>query len=333
VNAAGALWQFAMEIHQLRYFVAVADEGSFSRAAAREHVAQPSLSQQIQKLEADVGERLFDRLPRSVVLTDAGQCLLTFARKILLEIADARHCVDELNHEVVGRLAVGAIPTIAPYTFPRLIGKFREHYPKAHLEVFEDTTENLVRRLEDGGLDIALASTCSESPTLELHFLSVEPLLVLLPNNHRLAKRKQIKWSDLKSEKFLLLHEVHCLSNQIHRLLDSHRLQPELALQGAQLSTITRMVAARIGVSIVPQMMLEEELPAGCISLPFAPPVPVRELNLLRNPLRFRSKAAAAFQEEAEAFFRHLESDVSTQSDVILSGSSRPRAKTSAKQQ
>jgi LysR family transcriptional regulator, hydrogen peroxide-inducible genes activator len=293
-----------MEIHQLRYFVAVADEGSFSRAAAREHVAQPSLSQQIQKLEAEMGERLFDRLPRSIVLTDAGQCLLAFARKILVEIADARHCVDELNREVVGKLAVGAIPTIAPYVLPRLIGEFREHYPKVTLEIFEDTTENLVRRLDDGEVDIALVSTCGESATLELHSLGREPLSVLLPSKHRLAKKKQIKWSDLKSEKFLLLHEVHCLSHQVHQLLASHHLQPELALQGAQLGTVARLVGAGIGVSLVPQMMVEDELVPGCVSLPFGPPAPVRELNLLRNPLRFRSKAAAAFQEEAKAFFR-----------------------------
>jgi LysR family hydrogen peroxide-inducible transcriptional activator len=296
-----------MEIHQLRYFVAVADEGSFSRASAREHVAQPSLSQQIQKLESEIGERLFDRLPRTVVLTDAGQCLLNFARKILVEIADARQCVDELNREIVGRLAVGAIPTIAPYVLPGLIGKFRDHYPKVRLETFEDTTENLVRRLDDGEIDIALVSTCGENPTLELHPLGSEPLSVLLPNQHRLAKKKQIKWSDLKSEKFLLLHEVHCLSQQVHQLLASHHLQPELALQGAQLGTIARMVAARLGVSLVPQMMVEDELVPGCISLPFGPPAPVRELNLLRNPLRVRSKAAAAFQEEAEAFFRSRE--------------------------
>src|SRR3954454_25221170 len=104
-----------MEIHQLRYFVAVAEEGSFSRAAAREHVAQPSLSQQIQKLEAEIGQRLFDRLHRSVMLTEAGKCLLEYARKILVEIADARRCVDDLKHDVAGQLAVGALPTIAPY--------------------------------------------------------------------------------------------------------------------------------------------------------------------------------------------------------------------------
>src|SRR3954452_8121268 len=90
----------AMEIHQLRYFVAVAEEGSFSRAADREHVAQPSLSQQIQKLEAEVGHRLFDRLSRTVVATEAGKCLLENARKILLDIAEARRCLDDLQQDI-----------------------------------------------------------------------------------------------------------------------------------------------------------------------------------------------------------------------------------------
>src|SRR5438105_15936836 len=110
-----------MEIHPLRYFVAVADEGNFSRAAEKVRVAQPSLSQQIQKLEAEMGQPLFDRLPRTVVLTEAGRCLLEFARKILANVADASRSVDELQGEVAGRLGVGAIPTIAPYVTPPLI--------------------------------------------------------------------------------------------------------------------------------------------------------------------------------------------------------------------
>src|ERR1700750_2293504 len=110
-----------MEIHQLRYFVAVAEEGSFSHAAEREHVSQPSLSQQILKLEAELNQQLFDRLPRSVVLTEAGRCLLEYARKILTGIADARHCVAALEDEVAGRLAIGASPSIALYILPRLI--------------------------------------------------------------------------------------------------------------------------------------------------------------------------------------------------------------------
>jgi DNA-binding transcriptional LysR family regulator len=292
-----------MEVHQLRYFVAVADEGSFSRAAAREHVAQPSLSQQIQKLEAEMDQRLFDRLPRSVVVTEAGKCLLEYARKILAEIADARRFVDELKREVVGRLAVGAIPTIAPYVLPTLIEKFQRRYPKVTLEIFEDTTERLVRRMEDGEVDVALVSTCDESAALERHSLGKEDLLALVPKGHQLAKKKMIKWSDLKSQKFLLLHEMHCLSAQVYQFLAAHHLRPELTVRGAQLGTIARMVAAGMGVTLVPQMMIESEPVTGCVALPFAPPVPVRELNVVRNPLRSQSKAAAAFQQAAAAAF------------------------------
>ena len=294
-----------MEIHQLRYFVAVADEGSFSRAAAREHVAQPSLSQQIQKLEAEVDARLFDRLPRSVVLTEAGKCLLEYARKILVEITEARRCVDDLKHDVAGRLTVAAIPTIAPYVLPALIGKFQCRFPKVALEIIEDTTESLAQRLEDGTLDVALASTCDESAALERHSLGKEALLLLLSTKHRLAKRKKIRWDDLRSQKFLLLHEMHCLSVQVCDLLTAHHLEPELAVRGAQLATIAKMVASGMGVTLVPQMMIEDGLTNGCVALPFAPPVPTRELNLLRNPLRFETKAAAAFREEAATAFTH----------------------------
>jgi LysR family hydrogen peroxide-inducible transcriptional activator len=292
-----------MEIHQLRYFVAVAEEGSFSRAAAREHVAQPSLSQQIQKLEAEMDHRLFDRLSRSVVVTEAGKCLLEYARKILVQIAEARRCLDDLKHDVAGRLTIGAILTMAPYVLPKLIGKFQARYPKVELEILEDTTESLALRLEEGTLDIAIMSTCQQSSTLEAHPLGKEPLFVLLANQHRLAKKKKISWSDLKSEKFLLLHEVHCLSAQICQLLAAHDLRPELALRGTQLATIAQMVATGMGVSVVPQMMVEHELPSGCVALPFTPPVPMRELNLLRNPLRYETKAAAAFHQEAAAAF------------------------------
>jgi LysR family hydrogen peroxide-inducible transcriptional activator len=290
-----------MEIHQLRYFVAVADEGNFSRAAAKVRVAQPSLSQQIRKLEAEVGQPLFDRLPRSVVLTEAGRCFIDYARQILASIGDARRCVDELKSEVAGELAVGAIPTIAPYVLPELVVTFQKHYPEVTLEIVEDVTEGITRRVEAGELDVALASTCQQSPTLRRESLGSEPLLALVPERHPLAKKTLVTLDDLKSQRFLLLHEMHCLSRQVHHLLDSHRLRPEIALAGSQLGTIANMVAAEIGVSIVPQMMVKHQATSGCVSLPFAPPVPERELNLLYNPLRFQSKAAAAFRQEAAA--------------------------------
>jgi LysR family hydrogen peroxide-inducible transcriptional activator len=303
-----------MEIHQLRYFVAVADEGNFSRAAAKVRVAQPSLSQQIRKLEAELGQPLFDRLPRSVVLTEAGRCLLDYARQILASIGDARRCVDELKGKVAGDVAVGAIPTIAPYVLPELVVTFQKHYPDVRLHVVEDVTAVITRRIEAGELDVALASTCQRSPTLRVQLLGSEPLLALVPEGHILAKQSVITLDDLQSQRFLLLHEMHCLSQQVHHLLESRRFHPEVALAGSQLSTIANMVAAEIGVSVVPYMMIKHQAIPGCVSLPFAPPVPERELNFLHNPLRFQSRAAAAFRQEAAALLSG--DDSSTAGDV-----------------
>ncbi|HJT81551.1 MAG TPA: LysR family transcriptional regulator substrate-binding protein, partial [Chthoniobacterales bacterium] len=189
------------------------------------------------------------------------------------------------------------------YVLPRLIGRFQNAYPKVTFELFEDTTDKLAQRLEDGTLDVVLASSGAHTPTLIRHSLGKEPLLMLLPEKHRLATRKTIKWSDLASEKFLLLHEVHSVSIQVRQLLADNHLSPEIVLQGAQLVTIARMVAARLGVTVIPQMMVATEFIKGCVAVPFAKPVPTRELILLRNPLRVESRAAAVFREEAAAAF------------------------------
>src|ERR1041385_8326340 len=204
-----------MELHQLRYFVAVADEGNFSRAAAKGRVAQPSLCQQIRKLEAEIGQPLFDRLPRSVVLTEAGRCLLEYARQILASIGEARRCVDELKGKIAGDVAVGAIPTIAPYVLPELVVTFQKHYPDVTLHIVEDGTAGITRRIEAGEVDVALASPCQKSPTLRIEHLGNEPLLALLPEGHPLAKQTVVSFDDLKSQRFLLLHEMHCLSQQV----------------------------------------------------------------------------------------------------------------------
>jgi LysR family hydrogen peroxide-inducible transcriptional activator len=239
--------------------------------------------------------------------------LLEYARQILASVGDARRCIDEFKGEIAGRVAVGAIPTIAPYVLPELVITFQEHYPQVTLEIVEDVTAGITRRIEAGELDVALASTCEQSPTLRREHLAKEPLLALLPEGHPLAKKSVLEFDDLKAQRFLLLHEMHCLSQQVHSLLDSRRLRPEIALAGSQLSTIANMVAAGIGVSIVPQMMVRHHGTPGCITVPFAPPVPERELNVLYNPLRFQSKAAAAFREEAASAFSTDDSSVAAE--------------------
>jgi len=283
-----------MEMHQLRYFVAVADEGHFSRAAQKVHVAQPSLSQQIQKLEAEVGQPLFDRLPRTVLLTEAGNRFRAFAQRILANVADAQRCLDECKGQPVGKLVIGAIPTIAPYLLPRLLRRFSQQHPRVTVEVVEDVTENLVRSLEDGEVDLGLMSAC-ESRDFFKEPLGEEALLVAVPAGHRLAKKERVTWRDLKQERFLALHRAHCLSRQVEEFCSAQGLHPELSVRGAQLTTIIGMVGAGLGLSLVPQMMVDGEADKGCRFLPFVAPVPMRQLNIVRNPQRFHSKAAIAF--------------------------------------
>jgi len=145
-----------MEVHQLRYFCAVAETGNFTRAAEREQVAQPSLSQQIMKLEEELGVRLFDRLGRSVRLTDVGQVFLKRARTVLGELRAAREEVAERQSTVSGPISVGVIPTIAPYFLPSRLALFSRKYPQVSITVVEDVTVRLMDRLRAGLIDLAV---------------------------------------------------------------------------------------------------------------------------------------------------------------------------------
>ena len=281
-----------MEIHQLRYFVAVAQEGGFSRAAELAHVAQPSLSQQIQKLEAEVGQPLFDRLSRGVSLTEAGQRLLPIARRILSDLHDARRCVDECQREAGGSVTVGIIPTVAPYVVRPLLRALVTSHPGVTLHILEDVTEQLVRALEDGELDLALVSTCRGGPGMHRELLTREPLLMMVPQDHPATTKPRPPLEILREEPFLTLQESHCLTQQIERWCRLHRFTPKPTLPAAQLSTLVAMVAAAQGVSLLPAMAVSHEQGQGCAFLPLGEVAPLREINLLRNPARFQSKAA-----------------------------------------
>jgi LysR family transcriptional regulator, hydrogen peroxide-inducible genes activator len=291
-----------MEIHQLRYLVAVAEEGSFSRAAERVRVAQPSLSQQILKLEGEVGQPLFDRLPRGVVLTESGERLIERARRILADVADAQRCVDDCKGDSSGQLVIGGIPTVAPYLLPPLLREFRKHHPMVKITVMENVTEHLVRGLENGDLDLALVSTCRVNSAIHRYPLGTEPLLVAASLDDRLTARKEVSWRDLKRKNFLVLHEAHCLSRQVSRFCSAHSVRPNLVFQGAHLCTVLGMVAAGLGISVVPKMLVAHEKESGCVFLPFAGIPPERELNLIRSPQRYQTKASAAFAELARAW-------------------------------
>src|SRR5688572_8790228 len=177
-----------MELHQLRYFVAVAQTGNFSRAAERCHVSQPSLSQQILKLEHRLGQPLFNRLGRRAVLTDAGRLLLDRATMILAALDDADRRLRAGGEQQGGRLAIGAIPTIAPYVLPTTLEGFVQRCPKVELVIREDVTEHLVQALVEGELDLAIVALPISDDRLEAEALLSENLLLALAPGHPLTQ-------------------------------------------------------------------------------------------------------------------------------------------------
>lgn len=283
-----------MEVHQLRYFVAVAEEGNFSRAAERMFVAQPSLSQQIQKLEEEVGQRLFDRLKRKATLTEAGAGLLPFARKILNDLNDAQRFVTDVKKDASGPVRVGAIATIAPYVMRAIVEGCAEKFPKVDLQIVEDVTENLVRASDDGEIDLAIISTCRPTVTMHVEACAMETLLLALPEGHTLAGQQEIAWPKLRKEKILMLHESHCLSHQIRRWCEQRGIRELDTTTVLQLSTMLELVAAGRGVCFVPAMAARKEPPAGCVFARVRGHPPEREINILRNSSRYQTKGVAA---------------------------------------
>ncbi len=247
-----------MEVHQLRYFCAVAETGNFTRAAEREQVAQPSLSQQIMKLEEELAVRLFDRLGRSVRLTDMGQMFLPRARAILNELRAAKEEVAQRQSSVSGPISVGVIPTIAPYFMPTRIASFSRKYPEAAMTVVEDVTVRLMDRLRAGLLDMAVMALPARGHDLECYPLRTERLFAILPKGHRLGKKRSLLMKELREEPFLLLRDDHCFRETSIEICKRARMMPQVIFESGQFSSILGMVGAGLGVSIVPEMALEQ---------------------------------------------------------------------------
>ena len=251
-----------MEFHQLRYVCAIAETGSFSRAAERCQIAQPSLSQQVLKLEEDLGTRLFDRLGRSVRLTEAGRAFLPHARSILSQMETARSSVTDKCADVRGSVAVGVIPTIAPYLMPRYTTAFAKKYAEAKLRIVEETTPILVESLRDLSIDLAILALPLRHKDLELFPLRTEPLFAVLPKNHPLAATESLALKDLRGESFVMLRDGHCFRDLSIAACTHARVTPRIAFESGQFSSLFAMVAAGVGISLVPEMAIDRN--AGC---------------------------------------------------------------------
>lgn len=286
-----------MELRQLRYFVAVAEAGTISRAAARCGVMQPSVSQQLLKLEDALGVALFDRLGRGVALTEAGRALLPRSRQILAQAQEIEaHVRDDLS-DGRGRLAIGAIPTMAPYLVPALIAKLRRDYPECEIIVREDLTQNLVEAIADNDLDLAIMSSPIEHDLIDLEVVGREALLVVAPAKHPLCASGSITLSDLRLQPTITLHEMHCLGRQISEFCSLRKLAGNVVCRMTQIDTLLEFVRLGLGISIVPAMVAAHHRSTGLRFLTLKREAPMRDIALAWRSGRTRSKLSRRFAE------------------------------------
>jgi LysR family hydrogen peroxide-inducible transcriptional activator len=247
-----------MEMHQLRYVVAVARARNFTRAAEQCRVSQPSLSQQIQKLEEELGERLFDRLKREAKLTPQGEAFLPRAVRILEEVDSARREATDARDLLRGTVTIGVLPTIAPYLLPDVMAKFTKKFPGVEIVVQEDTTAQLLKLAHRYEIDFALVSYTAPDPHLELRELFSEELRLALPPGHPLTRKRTVTVKDLEGERLIVMKEGHCLGDQALGFCDRRDVKPKISFRSAQLETVQPLVASGVGISLIPAMATRE---------------------------------------------------------------------------
>jgi LysR family transcriptional regulator, hydrogen peroxide-inducible genes activator len=282
-----------MELHQLRYFVAVAQLENFTRAAQKCFVAQPSLSQQIIKLERECGGPLFDRTGRKVRLTDRGRNLFDRAIEILAAVDGAKRAMSDDGD--AGQITVGAIPTIAPYLLPPLLKRFLRDYPKTEVTVSENLTEYTIQACLEGDVDVGILALPVLEEQLAIEPLMTEELLLAMAVGHPLAAKRRVTMQDVSLERFVLLSETHCLGQQVISFCKGQQCQPAVSCRSAQLLTVQELVAAGHGVSLIPQMAVSSDRSQQTKYRSLTGERPSRTIAMIWRKNRYHSPAVERF--------------------------------------
>jgi DNA-binding transcriptional LysR family regulator len=293
-----------MELRQLRYLVALADTRSFTRAAAREHVAQPALSQQIRRLEEELAVALAERTTRKVVLTTAGTMLAIRARRILAEVDAAQAELQALRGVHTGHVTVGVMHTMGPIDISLVLATFHERHPGVELTVREHSSEELADMLRVDDLDLAFLSVTEriESHELGLHELISEELVVILPPGHRFASRRRVRMRELADEKFIAYREGARLRELLTAAGAHAGFRPKVTLESNESERIRRLVARGMGVAIMPRSAAVDH-PEEIAVVALTGPALSRDITVAWREGRRHPPAALAFLELVRATF------------------------------
>jgi LysR family hydrogen peroxide-inducible transcriptional activator len=278
-----------------RAFLETADAGSVRRAARVLEISQPSLTLQIQRLERQFGTKLFRRHGRGVALTDAGRALYPRARAILEEIRSAEVAVRRESAERARRLAVGAIPTIAPYVLPGALRRIRAAEPDLRVELREDYSAALAKLLVADTLDVVIAALPYNFEDLDTEQLGTDRLVVAVPPQHPAARAGRISLEQLRSAPVIALDASHCLGAQVAGFCASHDVHDSVVCRASQLDTVLELVGAGMGVSIVPAIAAARHNTPLCTYVPLVDHELQREIVAVWRRGAVRAPVAEAF--------------------------------------
>jgi len=284
-----------MDTTLLRAFVETADAGSVSRAARQLALSQPSLTAQIQRLEAHLGASVFTRHGRGVTLTDAGRALYPRARRILDEVRDTEEAIRREHELVADTLNVGAIPTVAPYVLPGAVQRFRAQHAATRISLREDYSSVVARLLADGALDVVIAALPYTFEQLETEALGTDALVVAVPSTHAAARAGRITLAQLRDAPAVTLDPLHCLGEQVAGFCSSRQVSPSVVCRSAQLATVFELVGAGVGVSIVPAIAAARHNTPQVAYVPLAEQALQRHIVAVWRPGVPRSASARAF--------------------------------------
>ena len=243
-----------MNLRELEYLVALAEQRNFHRAAEVCNASQPTLSAQIRKLEEELGVTLFERSSRGLILTQAGEAAVRRARIILHEVTQLRdeaagHCADGTR-----RLHLGVFPTLGPYLLPHIVPQFMRHFPSMEILLTEEKSTVLLQRLIDGQIDAALLALPVEDPQVTGQKLFCEPFHLAVPSGHVLAGQDRLSADALSGQRLMLLEEGHCLRDQALTLCRRYGAHEYDGFRGTSLETLRQMVVAGMGLTLLPQL-------------------------------------------------------------------------------
>lgn len=287
-----------VNLRDLEYLVALAEERHFRKAAEKCFVSQPTLSGQLRKLEDELGVVLMERTSRKVLFTPAGDAITAQARRVLAETKELRDIARTFTEPMSGELHIGLIPTVGPYLLPHIIPVLKQHFPELHIYLYEAQTHTLLKQLADGELDCLILAQLDSMDNFGSLPLYDEPMMLALPTEHAWAGREQIALSELQGEKLLMLEDGHCLRDQAMGFCFAAGIGEDNHFQATSLETLRNMVAAGSGLTLIPQLAVGlHNGNLGVSYIPVAEPEPHRAISLL---YRIHSVRRPCFNEMAK---------------------------------